>query len=155
LLELIDFFQEISPNIEWGFNKNVASGEYHYINDVLIETDNCKKPEVRPTQSCPEFNREGFYFTDEFSADWDNLNQTRVLIFHAWIAEYATVDRIIQDEDGRKRVMFPTPLVHAPIGNWAAAGGWRFLIFNNKAILDSPGESVCIEKQGDQTQSCV
>ena len=21
-----------SPNIEWGFNKNVASGEYHYIN---------------------------------------------------------------------------------------------------------------------------
>ena len=61
--------------------------------DVLIETDNCKKPEVRPTQSCPEFNREGFYFTGEFSADWDNLNQTKVLIFHAWIAEYATVDR--------------------------------------------------------------
>ena len=21
-----------SPNVEWGFNKNVASGEYHYIN---------------------------------------------------------------------------------------------------------------------------
>ena len=64
-----------------------------HFQDVLIETDNCKKPEVRPTQTCPEFNREGFYFTDEFSADWDNLNQTKVLIFHAWIAEYATVDR--------------------------------------------------------------
>ena len=48
--------------------------------------------------------------------------------------------------------MFQTPLVHAPIGNWAAAGGWRFLIFNNKAILDSPGESVCIEKQGGQVE---
>ena len=65
---------------------------------------------------------------------------------------YYYIDRIIQDEDGRKRVMFQTPLVHAPIGNWAAAGGWRFLIFNNKANLDSPGESVCIEKQVGQVE---
>ena len=65
---------------------------------------------------------------------------------------YYYIDRIVQDEDGRKRVMFQNPLVHAPIGNWAAAGGWRFLIFNNKAILDSPGESVCIEKQGGQVE---
>ena len=48
--------------------------------------------------------------------------------------------------------MFQTPLAHAPIGNWAAAGGWRYLIFNNKAILDTPGESVCIEKQGGQVE---
>ena len=47
------------------------------------------------------------------------------------------------------------PLVHAPIGKYAAAGGWRFLIFNNKALLDSPGESFCVEKDGEVEVSYI
>ena len=102
-----------------------------FFQDLLIETENCQKP-GKPSQDCPEENKDGFIFTDEFSADWNDLNQTQVLIFHAWVAEYAKVEKIIQGTDGRNRVMFQTPLQHAPIGNYAAAGGWRFLIFNNK-----------------------
>ena len=36
----------------------------------------------------------GFVFNEEFSADWPHLQQTRVLIFHSWIAEYANVGNI-------------------------------------------------------------
>ena len=126
----------------------------HFFQDLLIETENCQKP-GKPSQDCPEENKDGFIFTDEFSADWNDLNQTQVLIFHAWVAEYAKIDRITQGTDGRNRVMFQTPLKHAPIGKYAAAGGWRFLIFNNKAILDAPGESVCIEKQGEVEVSYI
>ena len=72
----------------------------------MIETESCQKPEIRPTQNCPEFNREGFYFEDEFSSDWEDLEQTKVLLFHAWIAEYANIRRIVEETDGRKRVMF-------------------------------------------------
>ena len=127
----------------------------HSLQDLLIETEKCQKPEVQNVQTCPEFNREGFYFEDEFSADWEDLDQTRVLLFHAWIAEYANIRRIVEETDGRKRVMFQAPLEHAPIGEWAAAGGWRFLIFNNRALLDSPGESVCVEKDGEVEVSFI
>ena len=127
----------------------------HSLQDLLIETEKCQKPEVQNVQTCPEFNREGFYFEDEFSADWEDLDQTRVLLFHAWIAEYANIRRIVEETDGRKRVMFQAPLEHAPIGEWAAAGGWRFLIFNNRALLDSPGESVCVEKDGEVEVSYI
>ena len=77
----------------------------HFFQDLLIETENCQKP-GKPSQDCPEDNKDGFIFTDEFSADWNDLNQTQVLIFHAWVAEYAKIGRIIQGTDGRKRVMF-------------------------------------------------
>ena len=36
----------------------------------------------------------GFVFNDEFSADWPHLEQTRVLVFHSWIAEYANIGNI-------------------------------------------------------------
>ena len=30
-------------------------------------------------------------------------------------------------------------------GKYATSGDWRYLIFNNLALLDSPGEYVCID----------
>ena len=96
-------------------------------------------------QSCPEKNKDGFVFGDEFSADWDYLDQTQVVIFHSWVAEYANVSSVEQDSEGRNIVKFQKPLEHAPTGTYAKAGNYRYLIFNNKAILDHPGESVCVK----------
>ena len=96
-------------------------------------------------QTCPEKNKDGFVFGDEFSADWDYLDQTQVVIFHSWVAEYANVASVEQDSEGRNIVKFQKPLKHAPTGTFAKAGNYRYLIFNNKAILDHPGESVCVK----------
>ena len=49
---------------------------------------------TRYSQSCPDEDRMGFVFSDEFSAEWPHLQQTRVLVFHSWIAEYANVGNI-------------------------------------------------------------
>ena len=35
-------------------------------------------------------------------------------------------------------------------GKYATSGDWRYLIFNNLALLDSPGEYVCTDN-GDGT----
>ena len=48
------------------------------------------------------------------------------------------------------RVYFTAPLKRDPIGNVPKSSGWRFLAFNNVALLDSPGECVCNEL-GDGT----
>ena len=37
------------------------------------------------------------------------------------------------------RVYFTAPLKRDPIGNVPKSSGWRFLIFNNMALLDAPG----------------
>ena len=96
-------------------------------------------------QTCPDENNYGFVFSDEFSSDWDYLDQTKVVVFHSWIAEYVDVDRVEQDSDGRNVVMFQNGLKHGPTGKFAVSGNYRYLIFNNKAILDNPGESVCVK----------
>ena len=61
-----------------------------------------------------------------------------MLVFHSWIAEYATVSNVTGN-----RVYFKEPLKHAPVGTYVPSSGWRFLIFNNVALLDVPGEYVC------------
>ena len=96
-------------------------------------------------QSCPDENNYGFVFNNEFSSDWNYVNQTRVLIFHSWIAEYGQVSDITTDLDGRNVVKFQNSLKHAPTGKFAISGNYRYQIFNNKAILDTPGESVCVK----------
>ena len=114
------------------------------------------KREATHGNQCPDETRDGFVFSDEFSADWNDLDQTEVLVFHSWIAEYVKVENITVGGDGRKTVLFQKvyqkplnayhALRHAPIGKFAAPGGWRFLIFNNRAVLDAPGESVCVKR---------
>ena len=136
-----------SPNIRWNPNTNIAGEPYHIITDVLVETDTCTRDSKKFSQSCPDENRNGFIFTDGLSEDWDHLNQTKILIFHSWIAEYAKVDNITE-ENGRKKVMFQQPLKHYPIGTWCKPSGWRFIPFNNLALLDEPGEYVCVEENG-------
>ena len=73
-------------------------------------------------QSCPDKNKDGFVFGDEFSADWDYLNQTQVVIFHSWIAEYADVSSVEQDSEGRNVVRFQNSLKHGPTGKFAISG---------------------------------
>ena len=86
----------------------------------------------------------GFVFNDEFSSDWPHLEQTRVIVFHSWIAEYANIGNITV-ENGQSKVFFKEPLQHVPIGTYVPSSGWRFLIFNNLALLDMPGEYVCVD----------
>ena len=109
----------------------------------MVTTPTCEMNSTKHQQSCPEENNNGFVFDNEFAANWDYLNQTQILIFHSWIAEYVNVDSITQDSDGRNIVMFQNGLKHGPTGKFAVAGNYRYLIFNNKALLDNPGGGIC------------
>ena len=101
-----------SPNIEeWGPNRNIAKGPYHTVTDLLVETDTCKRNTNVFSQTCPEEDRNGFIFNDEFSEDWLYLNQTKILIFQSWIAEYAQVANISVEND-RRKIMFQDRLKH-------------------------------------------
>ena len=44
----------------------------------------------------------------------------------------------------------PCIFIKFATGKYATSGDWRYLIFNNLALLDSPGEYVCIDN-GDGT----
>ena len=143
-----------SPNMEWGHNKNIAEGPYHTITDLLVETESCHRDATGYAQSCPEEDRSGFVLRDELSADWDYLDQTQILVFFSWVAEFAKVANIT-DQGGKKVVMFQQPLKEAPIGNFISSSGWRFLVFNNLAVLDSPGEYVCVEDKDQATLSYI
>ena len=141
-----------SPNLdEISPNKIIARGPYHQVKDLLVETETCTRDSTRYSQDCPEEDKMGFVFNNEFSSDWPNLEQTRVLVFHSWIAEYATIGNITL-ENGQSKVFFEEPLQHEPVGTYVASSGWRFLIFNNLALLDMPGEYVCIDLGGEQAQ---
>ena len=94
-------------------------------------------------RNCPDENRDGFVFNNEFDAGWSDLDQTEVLVYHSWIAEYVKVANI----SGNK-VMFQTPTSHEPLGTHNPESQYRFVIFNNKAVLNKPGESVCLIKNG-------
>ena len=43
-----------------------------------------------------------------------------------------------------------TSYLDGPVGKYATSGDWRYIIFNNLALLDAPGEFVCTDK-GDGT----
>ena len=132
-----------SPNLnEITPNMIIAQEPYNHVKDLLVETETCTRNSTKFSQECPEEDKLGFVFNDEFSSDWAYLDQTRVLVFHSWVAEYAWVGNITE-EDGESKVFFQEPLQHAPIGKYVKSGGWRFLVFNNLALLDMPGEYVC------------
>ena len=42
--------------------------------------------------------------------------------------------------------MFQEPLGHAPVGTWITSGDLRYLVVNNLALLDQPGEFVCLQR---------
>ena len=139
-----------SPNLaNINASVNVAHPPYNTIKDLLVETGTCVRDATAFSQNCPDENKMGFVFNDEFSSGWSHLDQTKVLVFHSWIAEYASVANIVED-NGELRVFFQEALRHAPIGKFAGSGDWRYIIFNNLALLDTPGEFVCIAN-GDGT----
>ena len=51
----------------------------------------------------------------------------------------------VSREGGRTKVMFQEPLGHAPVGTWITSGDLRYLVVNNRAVLDMPGEFVCTQ----------
>ena len=65
----------------------------HY-QGLLVETETCKRNSTAYSQSCPDEDRDGFVFEDEFSPDWTFLEQTKVLIYHSGIAEFAFVGNV-------------------------------------------------------------
>ena len=137
-----------SPNIaQPGVNKHYATGPFHTVAGFLVENEDCEVETDKFSQpDCPWENRNGFYLQDEMSPDWEDLDQTLVLVYHSWVSEYARVANVTEEEEGRLRVMFQEPLGHAPIGEWIASGARRYLVLNNRALLDSPGEYVCTQR---------
>ena len=136
-----------SANTQWKPNMSIGKEPYNEITGLLVETNTCTRNSTKYSQTCPDENRNGFVLNNEISGDWKFLEQTEILIFHSWIAEYVKIDKIVV-QDGKRKVMFQKPLKHAPVGTHVVPSGWRFLIFNNIALLDTPGEYVCVEDSG-------
>merc|ERR1712223_1285348 len=84
----------------------------------------------------------------------NDLDQTQVMVFHSWIAEYAKVGSV-RNVGGRTELRFQQPLSHAPVGQWNKAGGWRYLIINNREVLDQEGEVVCTQQGNTATLSYI
>ena len=143
-----------SPNTEGGVNTNIAREPYHKVTDLLLETETCKKDGNRFKQDCPDVNKNGFFFDDELAANWTYIDQTEILVYHSWIAEYAKVGSV-QTVNGKKKVLFKEPLTHAPVGQWIKSGDLRFVVLNNLAVLDKPGEYVCVEDGGEAIISFI
>ena len=132
-----------SPNVEvWKENTPIAAGPYHTVTDLLESTNSCNMESTSFVQTCPQANREGFVSGNEFGQEWESLNKTEVIIFHSWISEYAKVASVT-NVNGRNEVKFQEPLQHNSVGAYPSYGGFRFLILNNKALLDHPGEYYC------------
>ena len=145
-----------SPNIgDYGVNKHYGTGPYHTVAGFLVENDDCKMETNWFSQSnCPAENANGFYLNDEMSASWENLDQTQILFYHSWINEYVRVASITP-EGGRNKVLFQEPLSHAPVGKWIKSGALRYLVVNNLAVLDMPGEYVCTQAGDTATVSWI
>ena len=66
------------------------------------------------------------------------------MFFHSWINEYARVASVTKVGE-RNKVLFQEPLSHAAVGTWIKSGALRYLVVNNRAVLDMPGEFVCTQ----------
>ena len=66
------------------------------------------------------------------------------MFFHSWINEYARVASVTKVGE-RNKVLFQEPLNHAAVGTWIKSGALRYLVLNNRAVLDMPGEFVCTQ----------
>ena len=131
----------------WDFNMNTAGEPYHHVKDILEPSETCFMRQEGRNSDCPESNRNGFIADAEFNGLTD-LEQTYVLVFHSWIAEYVRVANVTANDDGTSTILFQTPLKHAPVGEYNVESEWRYLIFNNKEFLNKPGESHCLMKDG-------
>ena len=144
-----------SPNIaKYGVNEHYGTGPYHKVAGFLVENDQCSPDGHGFSQNCPAENRNGFYLNDEMSPDWKDLDQTQILYFHSWVNEYTRVANVTS-ENGRHKVMFQEPLAHAAVGTWIRSGDLRYIVVNNLAVLDSPGEFVCTQTGNVSTVSWI
>ena len=144
-----------SPNIAtYGVNAHYATGPYHKVAGFLVENDQCKPDGKGFSQNCPEENKDGFYLNDEMSPDWKDLDQTQILYFHSWVNEYARVANVTLENE-RHKVIFQEPLAHAAVGTWIRSGDLRYIVVNNLAVLDIPGEFVCVQTGNVSTVSWI
>ena len=52
-------------------------------------------------------------------------------------------------------MLLQEPLAHAAVGTWIKPGALRYLVLNNRAVLDSPGEFVCTQSGGEARVSWI
>ena len=129
---------------------NLGSGPWNYVVDLAEPGPNCVRESKSFRQAdCPDANSHGFIFDTPYSApsSWPDLDQTKVLVMHSWIAEYATISDIVEKPNSKLwEVKLKAALKHAKIGEWAKSGGWRYVFMNNVEFLDAVGEYVCVER---------
>nr|XP_039266402.1 uncharacterized protein LOC120341895 isoform X1 [Styela clava] len=128
------------PNIyEWNGRNLAGEGPYMLIHDVLISTDECKRGNDVYYQKCPPKNKVGFRMGEgDIVKNGTNEDQIQILIFHAWTAERAYINRISRDN----RILFRESLREA-IGTRPRPSGWRYIIENSHEELDAVGEFYC------------
>ena len=129
---------------------NLGSGPWNYVVDLAEPGPSCVRESKSFRQAdCPDANSYGFIFNTSYPdpSSWPDLDQTKVLVMHSWIAEYATISDIVKKPDSKLwEVKFKAALKHAKIGEWAKSGGWRYVFLNNVEFLDAVGEYVCVER---------
>ena len=145
------------PNNGVDDNINMGSAPYHHM-DPTSST-------WRPNEGF-RFNRTLLHELRNADGDnvedmskWKDLAQTKVLIPHSWTAKYATLKENGTSVAGSSfEVLLSKPLAEA-IGKFGKGEGpvelvggkkrprSRFVLYNNIALLNQAGESVCIENE--------
>ena len=91
-----------SPNMAQGVGVNVphAAGPYHTIKSMLEPTESCNMQTWRHSQNCPPVNKDGFEFANkEIDANWPNLQETEIMVFHSWVAEKVKIKKKYLSKD--------------------------------------------------------
>ena len=68
----------------------MGNGPWHKITGLLEETPTCTRNSTHFSQNS-DSDKLGFVLSNEVEEEWDDLEQTKVLVYHSWVAEYARV----------------------------------------------------------------
>ena len=72
----------------------MGNGPWHKITGLLEETPTCTRNSTHFSQNCPDSDKLGFVLYNEVEEERDDLEQTKVLVYHSWVAEYARVANV-------------------------------------------------------------
>jgi hypothetical protein len=86
---------------------------------------------------CPPIDSWGFvYNNSDIMANWTNLHDIQLLVFHAWTATWHNIRSVFANNH---TVFFEQPSTYPPGWN-VGPSGKRYIITNVKEGLDTPGE---------------
>lgn len=127
-----------SPNLgpeSSGQNGNIFAGPYHHYAEVGKSNPNSQF----------KFDKASLLNLSNPKMDtWHDLNQTKVILFQSWFADFKNIKNGGVNDDGSNWEVNVEPLGQ-PINESETYGGKRFVLYNNLALLDSAGESVCVD----------